>query len=182
MCIRDRQDLFQLTPVGLDAREADGEILDNADLFFRPSEKTGRSFHDGIHIDRPDGVIASLCNAEQLAGEIRAAGDQLFDGFQFLEVRIVLARVQHHQRRIALDAHQKVVEIVGESSREDTDGLHLLGVDVLGFQLPALRDVSGNAAQGNDLAAGIADRNLDDVEKRLGACLLYTSPSPRDRG
>lgn len=37
-------------------------------------------------------------------------------------------RIRQHQGSISLNAHQKIVEIVGDAPGKGTDGLHFLGL------------------------------------------------------
>ena len=38
-------------------------------------------------------------------------------------------KICEHQGYVALDAHEQIIEIVGDASRQIADGLHLAGVD-----------------------------------------------------
>ncbi len=54
---------------------------------------------------------------------------------------MLLIDLQQHQRGVALNSHQQVIEIMGDSSRQGADCLHLLGFPELDFQLPVFRNI-----------------------------------------
>ena len=85
----------------------------------------------GLHL-----VFPSPRKAQHLARQLGAVHDPFFDVLQIGHVAVVRCLVEQHQGDIALDPHQQVVEVVGNTAGECPDGLHFLGL--LRLDRPAL--------------------------------------------
>ena len=66
-----------------------------------------------------------------------------------------------HQGNIAQDHRQQVVEVVGHSAGQLTNGFHLLRLPELRFQGPLFRDVPEYTQDTRDLSLIVLDRSLD---------------------
>ena len=66
---------------------------------------------------------------------------------------------------MALDAHEEVVEVVGDPAGERPDGLHFLRLEELGLELPGLGDIAGDAADADDFPRVVEHGDLHDVQR-----------------
>jgi len=78
---------------------------------------------------------------------------------------VLTRRIHQHQRDMALDAHEEVVEVVGDPAGESADSLHLLRLEELGLELPGLGDVAGDTADADDLPRVVEHGDLHDVQR-----------------
>ena len=109
---------------------------------------------------------ALTAELEQLAGERGSLLGRGDDGLHVLEARIVLAQVCLEEVAGAADHAEDVVEVVGDTSGEAADGLHLLGLSELLVALAKLLfgdvlrgDIPEEAEQGACVLRGHAGRD-----------------------
>jgi hypothetical protein len=83
-------------------------------------------------VGRPHLVFPAAGEPQDLPCQLGSAHDRFFDIFQVGHVAVVGLLVEHDQGDVSLNAHQQVVEIMGDAPGQGADGLHLLGLPGLG--------------------------------------------------
>jgi hypothetical protein len=63
---------------------------------------------------------------------------------------MVAVSTQRYQRRVPLDSHEDVIEVMGNPAGQRADGFHLLGLLELGFKALRLGNVTDNRDHPND--------------------------------
>ena len=112
-------------------------------------------------------------------GTARCRSRRLLDVLELLVPRVARVEPQIEQRRVALDAHEDVVEVVGDAAGQRADGLHLLRLLQLPLELLALRlgalalgDVPDHAAKARRPPRRIPDQRNRKLEVLRVAVLL----------
>jgi len=126
-------------------------------------------------------ITTSPGKSQQLPRQFRPAGHLPLNGLQTLAMGMTRRQIQKHQRRIPLDPHQEIVEIMRYSPRQRPYRLHLLRPQQPFLQPPPLllrlfpdRYIPGAALETHNLSLFIVEPgngNLD-IEKRTVFCIL----------
>ena len=98
------------------------------DLLLGAPEHVDAVLDQGVQVGRQDFVFSAAGQPQQLPGELGGAADMLLDAFEMLVIRLADLAFHEQQRSPALNAHQQVVEIMGDAGRQGADGLHFLGL------------------------------------------------------
>ena len=80
-------------------------------------------------------IFAPAGKTQQLAGQLRAIFNIGFDIFYLLINWMTVFGLQTHERRISLNSHKYIIEVMGNAARQGADGLHFLSLLHLGFNL-----------------------------------------------
>ena len=130
-------DLLELSLVDLDQPEVaavdDVELDVDADQAAQEVGQLGEHVGDVQHLGL-QGLLAG--EGEELAHQIGGAVGVLLDLHDVGEVLLAGGMAQEQQIAEADDHRQKVVEVVRHAAGELADGLHLLGLGELRFQVP----------------------------------------------
>src|SRR5439155_9903340 len=95
---------------------------------------------------------------QQLSRQRRRPLRQVENVLQKLAESIRQAVLAQSQRRVAIDAGEEVVELVGHAAGQGADALHLLRLQELTLQMFAVADVALNADEMRQLALTVHDR------------------------
>jgi hypothetical protein len=106
----------------------------DADFFFRAAEHRRASTQQLIDIEGPHFILPSPCKAQQLFGQVGRASYALLDGIDMLHIRVGRIETNRQEGGPALDAHQQVIEIVGNSTGQSSDSLHFLRFEKFLFE------------------------------------------------
>jgi len=120
------QNLFDLLRIDFRGPQRIFEMMMNLDFLFGSADGLGRLTDQVIEVHAFDFMLAAAGKAEQLLGEPRAADDQLFDRADVFAIGIAGAKIQKRKRGMALNAHEQIVEIMRDASRQRADGFHFL--------------------------------------------------------
>ena len=120
--------LLHLVAVGLDQRQIRHQVAVNAHVALRHCKCFRSSLDQVIDIDPVQLIFTASGKPQQLAGELRGAGNNGLDVGCFLGQLAFRIDIQIDQGNVALDAHQQVIEVVGDPSREFPDGLQFLNL------------------------------------------------------
>ena len=129
------QHLLDLSPVDFNAPDIVLQGFVDNDFLAGAGEHRGTVFHDVIQTRRTQSVLAFSGKTQKLVGKIGRAHNGIFNALDVFVVRVVRFGLQPHQGYISLDAHQQVVEVMGNAAGQGADGFHFLGVDQLGLQM-----------------------------------------------
>ncbi len=161
-----------------DAQQAAEHRLHRADRFVEV--EGGRQQH------------ALAAEGEQLTGQPGGAAAGGEDLLEVLAHRAVGFEDRQHRLAQAVDDHQHVVEVVRDAAGEAAQGLHLLRLAHLPFEVLARRVVEDVAVDRHQLAVAVEapDQALDDrhdaaVDARQRALVLThgaVAPDPLDHG
>ena len=115
--------------------------------------------------------VGSLQRHDLLAGEGQEAGGELGGPVGGLQDLAELVLMIGGEERVGLqhvaephDHHEDVVEVVGDPTRQLPDRLHLLRLQELLLQAPAVGDVFGNAEQVAGASLPVKERDLLGVQ------------------
>jgi len=92
-------------------------------------------------VGRPDFVFAAPGEAQKLPGQIGAFLDIFFHVLEAFMEGVPLIDMHEHQGNISEDAHQQIVEIVGNAAGQCSDGLQLLRPQKLALHSLLLRNI-----------------------------------------
>jgi len=150
------EDLFDLGGIDSDQAEVFGEVEFQADFFADEASEEVFDSPDGLIEIEDDGFDSlSASEGEELSGEGGGAVSGILDGFEtFLGGGRHPGLGQEHVG-VARDDGEEVVEVVGDSSGEESDGFHFLGVLELFLEVAAFGDVLAGAFDGDGTALGI---------------------------
>ena len=156
------QDLVDLPQIGLNAPRLGGDVDDQVDARIDGPPQQGHGFfQSGGQVRRFQSQRGLAREAEELACQLRGPQGRFFREPEELTVGIVSAQRRLHQGNIAQDHRQQVVEVVGHSAGQLTNGFHLLRLPELRFQGPLFRDVPEYTQDARDLSLIVLDRGLD---------------------
>ncbi len=80
--------------------------------------------------------------SQKLAGQPGSALNLFLDVLQSLVMRMIRVETEEHEGGVSLDAHEQVIEIVGDTAGESPDGFKLLGPQKLLLEVLVLRHVN----------------------------------------
>ncbi|OPY05286.1 MAG: hypothetical protein A4E67_02010 [Syntrophaceae bacterium PtaB.Bin038] len=158
------EDLLDLHLVDLDGPDVALERLVDRDVLAGLPEGVRGLLDDVVEVAGLDLVTAAAGERQELVGEVGAALDLLLDALEPPVGRVVGLCLREHQRRVALDAHEDVVEGVRDASGQRGHGLHVLRVEQFGLHLLEVRDV----LVGHELLA-VAEDHHAGVHDPVGA-------------
>ena len=98
----------------------------DTDFFFRPTEHRCASEQQFINVDGSHFILASPGKTQKLFGQIRRASDVVLNGIDMFRMGMGMLEINRHERCPALDAHQQIVEIVGDTAGKGSDCLKFL--------------------------------------------------------
>ena len=104
-------------------------------LFLCPAEYFRCLYDQVIYINRLYIIFAAACKTKKPFGEIGPAFNLPFNGFEIFIKGMVFIGFHKHERCVAENAQQQIIEVMGDSSGKCADGLHLLGMEQLFLQL-----------------------------------------------
>ena len=79
--------------------------------------------------------------SQQLPGEVGGAAGSFLDLIHIAAQGMLGGQRIQHQLGVGTDDHQQIVEVMRHASGQSSDGVHLLGLLQLIFQLPPVGDV-----------------------------------------
>ena len=147
------QHLLDLVPVHRHGPYILMVVLDDSNFLFSAFEQVGGFLDDLVRAGWFDNVFTAPRVSQQLAGQVGAALNAALDAPDVLVKRVGHIQCRLHQARIALNAHEQVVEVVCDAAGQFSEGFQSLGLlQMLGepfsfsFGLQALGDVASDAA------------------------------------
>ena len=153
------QHLLDLPGVDLHRPEARLRLAAQGDLPARLAEQGTAGGDQAVQVRHPD-PVAGLPpgQAEQLPGELFSLAHVLLDVPQLFGSGRAFGQVHQQERGAALDAHEQVVEIVGNAAGQGGHGLEPLYALQLALHGPGLGDVAEAADEPGRFAvlAGVA--------------------------
>ena len=134
------QHLLELRPVGVHVAGVSAQIGDHGDVLADQTPQHSRHLEDhGVQIN--GSALQDLLAAEgkQLPGQAARALGGVHDGLGLLAPNAVALGMKEEQLGAGKDHGQHVVEVMGDATGQQPDGLHLLGLQEL---LGTLLDLS----------------------------------------
>ena len=124
-------DLMVVGKIGLDANLGmDTVSQDGKDVFNKITQRKG-----------PRLVLPFAGVGEELAGELRHPERRGLYGFQVVSCLVIAPQFQVEQVKVADDAGEGIVELMGDPGGESGDRLHLASLFELSPKPPSLRQV-----------------------------------------
>ena len=111
----------------------------------QPAQHLVRVGDDLVQAQGPRLDRLPAAEGQELAGEVAGALGRAADLLEILAVGTVGREVEQHQIRVAENRRQDVVEVVGHAAGQGAEGVHLLRLPQLLFELLALGDVDDGA-------------------------------------
>ena len=139
-----QQDLRNL--VGIGAQEGERPVQGQRQLNVladEPLHHLGRLLHHRVQVQDAGRENLFAAEGQQLLDERRRALRCAEHLLRVLPHRVAGWQVLFHHLGVAADDHQKVVEVVCDAAGQVADGLHLLRLAELLFQLGAAADIFG---------------------------------------
>lgn len=138
-------DLLELPGVGAGVSGVRGKARDQFDIL--ADQRPQQALHiadDTVDVDHLE--LEELLSAEcqQLPGEACGAVGCLLDALNFMVHGAGRFQLLQQHLGVSVDHHQQIVEVVGYAAGEAADGVHLLRLSQLFFQLAPVGNVFGH--------------------------------------
>lgn len=124
----------------------------------QPGQVLADLLQPAVKVEHAQGLHLLAAEGEQLAGEIGGPPRGLEDLLPVMAQGAIRRERVHHQLSVAADDHEQIIEVVGYAPGQLPDGIHLLHLRQLLFQLAAFGDVAIIGYEMSDPALGIAHR------------------------
>ena len=121
------QNLFDLTFVGLDGSDGLFQIGVDRDLFLGAAKGGEGACDEMIEVDGADFILTLAGEAQQAMRQFHSSLQVALDFPELTGERVLLRKVVEHQTHTTLDAHQQVVEVMGDTAGQGADGFQALG-------------------------------------------------------
>ncbi len=115
--IEVEQYLLDLAPVDLHGPEVQRQLAVDPDFLAGAGKHGGGFFDDVVEVGRLDVVFSAARKTQQLSGELSAAVHILFDVFDLFAPRMAAFEPYFKEGGVALDPHEDIVEVVGDTAR-----------------------------------------------------------------
>ncbi|OQA75948.1 MAG: hypothetical protein BWY31_04669 [Lentisphaerae bacterium ADurb.Bin242] len=135
------QHLIHLTAVHVHMPEVFFRVMADGYFFSGSSEHFRAAGGEFAKVGRPDFVLAATGKAQKLPCQIGAFLDIFFHVLEAFMEGVPLIDMHEHQGNISEDAHQQIVEIVGNAAGQRPDGLQLLRAQKLALHGLFLRNI-----------------------------------------
>ena len=133
--IKVNQNLFNLPLVHLHLPEIFLQSFVYGNFLSGAGKHAGTLFNHFIDACRSRRVFTLAGKSKELFGKVGCAHDVFFNSLDIFFIGAFSFRIQPHQGQISLNPHENVVKIMCDSPGQRADGLHLLGMDQLGFEV-----------------------------------------------
>ena len=146
--------LLQLAGVALDDQQVAAQVRRDLDCLFKGAlDERESAGHDVVQVNPAGAILPDPRGVQELPDERGRLDGSLVDGLERLIVGITHVLLAQKVLGIPHDPDEDIVEGMGYASRQGYDGLHLLGLDELLFQVLFLGYVLYDPVKSDDVAA-----------------------------